>query len=123
MPGPSDAELARAIAREPVRLRCQLSIDLELPSFELCRRRLQLASLHVRKQRLDGNYAASSSHSSLRISCSTDADGWNAKASLTYYNIRSLNSFLIRVRNIFDFYYCRPPSNKATRADPQPSKK
>ena len=71
MPGPSDADLARAVARERVRLRCQIIIDSELPWFELCRRRLQLAGLHVRKQRLDGNYAASSSHLSLEISCSS----------------------------------------------------
>ena len=71
MPGPSDADLDRAVAREHVRLRCQIIIDAELPSFEICRRRLELSGLHVRKQRLDGNYTNSSSHLSLEISCSS----------------------------------------------------
>ena len=45
MPGPSDADLARAVARERVRLRCQVLIDNELPREELRRRRLRLIGL------------------------------------------------------------------------------
>ena len=56
MPGPSAADLVRAVALQDMRIRCQLLIDAELPSLELRRRRLELSGLHVRKQRLGGNY-------------------------------------------------------------------
>ena len=45
MLGPSDADLARAIARERYRLQCQLLVDNGVPSFELRRRRLRLIGL------------------------------------------------------------------------------
>ena len=71
MPGPNPADFVRAIARERMKLEIQTTLDADLPSFELRRRRLQFSGLHVPKLRLDGNYTASSSHFSLEISCST----------------------------------------------------
>ena len=61
MPGPSDDDLARAVARERVRLRCQLLVDGELASHVLRLRRLrliglaaQLSKLSIRRLRLLG---------------------------------------------------------------------
>ena len=45
MLGPSDADLARAIAREHYKLQCQLLVEDGVPSFELRRRRLRLIGL------------------------------------------------------------------------------
>ena len=45
MPGPSDADLARAIAREHSKLRCHLLVEESYPSFEHRRRMLRLIGL------------------------------------------------------------------------------
>ena len=50
MLGPSDADLARAIAREHYKLQCQLLVEDGVPSFELRRRRLRWIGLAPRSK-------------------------------------------------------------------------
>ena len=70
MPGPRDDDLARSVARERVRPRCQVLIDGELPSHVFRLRRLHLMGLGA----TPSDTSSDTSSNTLRLNSATSSD-------------------------------------------------